>query len=193
MDLREIVLVTHEIHAEGGRRLGVPTRRVAACATLANPHAGRALDDHGPLVARSAEVGAILAARAREAMAGAAITGYGKGAIVGTAGDLEQGAAMIHVRLGLPMREAIGRGLALIPGNAKVAPAGSAIDIVLGGIDDGWAYDAMDTMTVAVPGSPRPEEILLIVAYAGPRPNARLVGNPPERVKELVERMRRGG
>jgi hypothetical protein len=98
---------------------------------------------------------------------------------------------MIHVRLGLAMRQAAGGGPALIPGNAKVGAAGSPIDIIFGGLEDAWDYDAMDSMTVAVADAPRPDEILLAVAFlGGTRPNARIKGASPAQVDELVRRMR---
>lgn len=192
MNIRDITIIEQETLASGGRTLAVPTRRVAACATIANPWAGRTLDDHEPVVALSVEVGRLLAQKAAARLGGYQPIAYSKGVIVGTNGDLEQGAAMIHVRIGLPMREAIRAGYALIPGNAKIAAPGTAIDLAFGGIDDGWSYDAMDTMSVCVPGSPRADEFLIIVAYAGPRPGARITGNPPERVKDLVDRLKRG-
>ena len=114
---------------------------------------------------------------------------YGKGVLVGGAGDLEQGAAMIHCRIGLAMRAAIRAGSALIPGNAKLAAPGATLDIVLGGIDDGWNYDAMDTMEIRVPGAPRADEIVLAVAFATGRPNARLRGASEEVVRDLVRKL----
>lgn len=190
MQIRDITIIEQETPHRAGPLVGTSTRRVAACVTLANPWAGQLLADHAPVVDLSVEVGRMLATRAVERLGSVAPVAFSKGVIVGTNGDLEQGAAMIHVRIGLPMREAIKAGYALIPGNAKVGVAGTPIDLAFGGIDDGWNYDAMDTMTVAVPGSPRPDEFLLIVAYAGPRPGARITGNPPERVRALVDRLK---
>jgi hypothetical protein len=120
-------------------------------------------------------------------MGGRTPTAFGKGVLVGEAGDLEQGAAMIHCKIGLSIRAAIGAGYALIPGNAKRSGPGSSIDVVLGGIDDGWDYDAMDTMEIRIPGAPRADEIVLAVAYATGRPNARIHGATQETVKNLVD------
>lgn len=116
---------------------------------------------------------------------------YGKAAIVGTAGDREHGAAMIHVRLGFAMRRGIGGGRALIPGVEKIAGPGAAIDLVFGGVEDAWDYDVMDAMEVSIPGAPRPDEIVLIVGFAaGGRPNARIKGASAEGVAKLVGRLR---
>jgi hypothetical protein len=159
---------------------------------LQNPHAGASpIDDFTSLVDLSVAAGEVLTARALAALADMKPRGYGKGVIVGTAGDLEHGASMIHVRIGLAMRKGAGGGPALIPGNAKVGGPGSSIDIIFGGIEDAWDYDAMDTMTVSVADAPHPDEILLIVAFlAGTRPNARIKGASQSQVNELVRQMR---
>lgn len=191
MDIRQIHLFDQEVHAEGGRILPVPTRRVAAAAVLRNPHAGQpAIDDFSGLVDLSVRVGEILTARVLAALGDLKPVGYGKAALVGTDGDLEHGAAMIHVRIGLAMRQGAGAGPALIPGNAKVGGAGTPIDIIFGGMHDAWNYDAMDSMTISVPDAPRAGEILLAVAFlAGGRPNARIAGASPEAVAALMARM----
>lgn len=191
MTLRQVVLIDQEVHSEGGRQLETPTRRVAACAVLDNPFAGReAVDDLEELVALSEQAGDLLANRALDALAPLEPHGYGKAALVGTGGDLEHGASMIHVRLGLSMRKALRDGPALIPGNAKVGAPGTPIDVIFGGIADSWDYDAMDTMTVGVPDAPRPNEILLVVAFlSGTRPGARVAGASPEQVEDLVARL----
>jgi len=136
----------------------------------------------------------VLTQRALEALGEIEPRAYGKGAIVGVAGDLEQGAAMIHVRVGLPIRRQAGGGSALIPGNAKVGPMGGTIDIIFGGMEDSWDYDAMDTMMISVPDAPKPDEILLVIAFlGGTRPNARIKGISPEQVAVLVEKLRESG
>jgi hypothetical protein len=191
MKFRQITVISQDVYAEGGRALAAPCRRVAACGVLANPHAGRPpIDDFSGLVELSVAAGEELTARALAALKPLAPRGYGKAALVGTAGDLEHGASMIHVRLGLAMRQGAGGGPALIPGNARVGAAGSPIDIIFGGIDDAWDYDAMDSMTVMVADAPRPDEILLAVAFlGGTRPNARIAGASRTQVEELVRRI----
>lgn len=192
MKLRQISVVVQDILSGGGRELSSPTRRVAACGVLHNPLAGKApTDDFSEVVDISVEAGEILTKRALDALEDMNPRGYGKGVIVGSAGDLEHGAAMIHVRVGLPMRRQAGGGPALIPGNAKVGTMGSSIDIIFGGMEDSWDYDAMDTLTIAIPDAPKPDEILLVIAFlGGTRPNARIKGNPPEQVAAFVEKLR---
>jgi hypothetical protein len=192
MKFREITVVAQAIFSEGGRELASPCKRVAACGVLHNPHAGQAaIDDFSSLVDLSVAAGEVLTAEALAGLGPLKPRGYGKGVIVGTAGDLEHGASMIHVRIGLAMRKGAAGGPALIPGNAKVGGPGSSIDIIFGGIEDSWDYDAMDTMTVSVADAPKPDEILLIVAFlGGTRPNARIKGASPAQVADLMRQIR---
>ena len=195
MELRKIAIFVDDVLSEGGRKLASPTRRVAACGGIRNPFAGKPpIDDFSELVDISVDAGEVLTQRALEALGEIEPRAYGKGAIVGAAGDLEHGAAMIHIRVGLPMRRQAGGGPALIPGNAKVGPMGATIDIIFGGIENSWDYDAMDAMTISVPDAPKPNEILLIIAFlGGTRPNARIEGISSEQVAVLVEKLRESG
>ena len=195
MELRKIAIFVDDVLSEGGRELASPTRRVAACGVIRNPFAGKPpIDDFSELVDISVDAGEVLTQRALEALGEIESRAYGKGAIVGAAGDLEHGAAMIHIRVGLPMRRQAGGGPALIPGNAKVGPMGATIDIIFGGMENSWDYDTMDAMTISVPDAPKPNEILLIIAFlGGTRPNARIEGISSEQVAVLVEKLRESG
>mgnify|MGYP000335851828 FL=1 len=103
----------------------------------------------------------------------------GEAAIVGVDGELEHVGAMIHPKLGKPMRAAVGGGQALIPSNAKVAGVGVPIDIPLGHKDEAWSFDHFDTMTVMVADAPRPGEIVMCVAISdGARPHPRVGSGP---------------
>jgi hypothetical protein len=182
VEVRTIVVIDHETHREAGRPVDPPTRKIAACAVIKNPLAGReAQDDLSELIDLSVEVGALLTERALHTLGGLKPSAYGKAVIVGTAGDREHGAAMIHVKLGLAMRRGIGAGRALIPGTKKIGGPGAPIDLVFGDLDNPWHYDTMDAMEVSVPGAPKPDEIVLVVGLAaGGRANARVRGATPE-------------
>jgi hypothetical protein len=174
MDLRKTVFILEDVVADGGERLARPVRRVAAIAVIGNPYAGRRVDDLSPLFDVGLELGTLLAKHAVDLIGGRAVS-YGKAAIVGTAGEVEHGAAIIHPKLGKPMREAVGGGEAIIPSNVKVAAPGTSIDVPLGHKDDVWSFDHFDTLTVTVPGAPQPDEILVAIAYAdGGRPRPRV-------------------
>ena len=174
MQLRRSVLLRDTVHAEGGLPALRPVTRVAACAVIANPFAGTAMDDLSELVSFGAELGEKLVREALHALPNPP-TSYGKAAIVGLEGDIEHAAAIIHPRMGKPMRAAIGGGKAIIPSNVKVASAGTAIDVPLSDRDDVWQFDRIDTITVAIPDAPRAAEIVVVVALSdGGRPRPRI-------------------
>ena len=180
MKLRKLTTCREVLHADTLGEERPPVTRVAAMAVFRNPFAGRFEQDLSPLFQLGHDLGERLAAEALALLANP-VTSYGKAALVGANGEMEHGAALIHPRLGAPMRAAIGGGAALIPSNAKLAVMGTAIDVPLGHKDDAWSRDHFDTMTVTVPDAPRPDEIVLVVAYAdGGRPHPRS-GQGPKR------------
>ena len=190
MDIRKIVVFEEEIAVENGTRLPVPLRRVAVGAVLKNPLARKPVGtDLAPLIDLSVKIGEMLTKRALALIGDAKLLrAYSKAALVGTDGDLEHGAAMIHARIGMAMRSTLKRGRVLIPGNAKVAGPGAHIDMIFGPIDEGWDLDAMDTMPVMVADAPRSDEILLLVGYAaGSRPHARSKGPDQKDVDALLK------
>ena len=178
MDVRKTTIIKETITADGVGKACDPITRVVALAVIRNPFAGRYVEDLSPLFDMGGRLGEQLMADAVKMLAGPPVS-YGKAAIVGVAGDLEHGAAMIHPKLGKPMRAAVGGGKALIPSNAKVAAAGVAIDLPLGHKDEAWSFDHFDTMSVMIADAPRPDEIVLCMAVSdGPRPHPR-VGKGP--------------
>jgi hypothetical protein len=174
MDVRKIVYTVEEIYSENGVRLPRPVRRAAASAVIDNPFAGRKVDDLSPLFDVGAGLGDLVMKRLTDLLGGPAVS-YGKAAIVGANGEMEHGGAILHPKLGKPMRAAIGGGQAIIPSNAKVAAPGASIDVPLGHKDDVWSFDHFDTMTVMVPDAPRADEIVIVIAVAdGGRPRPRV-------------------
>src|SRR5918995_496350 len=177
MDIRRILVVRDTVHAEGGLPALRPITRVAACAVIRNPLAGCSTDDLSDLVALGDELGVLLVREALAVLPRQALC-YGKAAIVGTEGDIDHAAAIIHPRMGRPMRQAIGGGKALIPSNVKVAGPGTPIDVPLADRDDPWQFDNIDTLTLMVPDAPRAPEIVIIVALSdGGRPRPRVDKN----------------
>lgn len=173
MDLRKQLIVIEETGSEAGHRLTRPVRRVAGIAVVANPFAGRSVEDLAALFDLGAEVGDLLMKRLADLLGGPGVS-YGKGAVVGLAGEMEHGAACVHPKLGKPMRAALGGGEAIIPSNVKVGPAGTAIDVPLGHKDNVWSFDHFDTMTLVVSDAPRPDEIVIAMVIAdGGRPRPR--------------------
>lgn len=183
MDIRRIWTCKDAVFAEGGLPALKAVTRAAACAVIANPVAGEGRDDLSELIAFGAELGALLVEEAKVLLPYPTIS-YGKAAIVGTSGDIEHAAAILHPRMGKPMREAIGGGQAIIPSNVKIGSVGAVIDVPLGHKDDVWSFDQIDTISVMVPNAPRPDEIVVIVALAdGGRPRPRVAKSgavPPQ-------------
>jgi hypothetical protein len=183
MDIRRLLTIKETIHAEGGLPAIVPVTRVAACAVVGNSLAGQPSDDLGALIPLGAELGERLVRECLAQLPRPPIA-YGKAAMIGVDGDIEHGAAILHPRMGKPMRDAIGGGAAIIPSNVKVAAAGDAIDVPLGHKDDVWSFDHIDTMTLMIPGAPRPDEIAVIVVLSDggrPRPRVDKTGAVPPR------------
>lgn len=174
MDIRRIFLCKDLVLAEGGLPALTPVTRVAACAVIANPFAARPSDDLAELVAFGAVLGERLAAEALALLPNPPLA-YGKAALVGTSGDIEHAAAILHPQMGKPMRDAIGGGAAIIPSNVKVGGPGTSIDVPLGHKDDVWSFNEIATLTVAIPDAPRPDEIAVIAVFAdGGRPRPRV-------------------
>jgi hypothetical protein len=194
MEVRKTVTVVEEISSEYGAPAQEPLRRVAIAAVFTNPLAGAAPGaDLKPLIDYSLELGASLTRTALTTLGAspAQLRAYTKAALVGIAGDLEHGAAMIHPRLGMAMRRAIRRGRVIIPGHAKVGPPGTSIDLLYGPLDEGWDLDAFDSTPVLIHDAPRPYEIVLWIGYAmGPRVNARSKGPDQKEVDALVASFR---
>jgi len=174
MNVRKIAVYRETLFTEAGTAAPHPITRVAAAGLVANPFAGRFEDDLSPLFDMGAELGQMLSKEVLAVLPGPAVS-YGKAAIVGVNGDIEHGHAMLHPKLGKAMRDPIGGGAALIPSAAKLAAAGASLDVPLGHKDDLWSFDHFDAMTLSVSDSPRPDEIMMVVAFAdGGRVNARV-------------------
>ena len=178
MDIRKTMMIKETIEADGVGKACDPIVRVAAVAVIQNPFAGRFVEDLSSLFDIGGQLGEKLMADAVNTLGGQPVS-YGKAAIVGVAGDMEHGGALLHPKLGKPMRAAVGGGEALIPSNAKVAAAGVPIDLPLGHKDEAWSFDHFDTMTLMVADAPRPDEIVVCMAVSdGPRPHPRVGSGP---------------
>jgi len=174
MKIRKTIHAVETVHGEAGRDVPSPIRRAYAIVVVANPYAGQYVEDLSALFDYGDAIGTMVMPTLVQ-LAAAPVTGYGKAAIVGTDGDFEHGSAILHPKLGKPVRAAIGGGQAVMPSNVKVGGPGTAIDVPLGHKDDVWSFPEMDTVTVVAADAPRPREIAIIVAVAtGPRPNARV-------------------
>ena len=173
MEIRKLTTITEQVRSEGGRAAERPITRVAGIGVLANPFVGQSADDLSQLFQMGHDLGDELMASMLPQLPHPAVS-YGKGAIVGVNGDLEHGHAMLHPMLGKAMRDPLGGGASLIPSAARVGAAGASLDVPLGHKDDQWSFDHFDAITIAIPDSPRPDEIMMVIVIAdGGRPAPR--------------------
>ena len=184
--IRKILTIVDETQMEMGKPVSPPVRRAAACAVIENPFAGRYVEDLAPLVEISEELGVLLTERCVAALGipGGKAEGYGKAAIVGEAGELEHAAALLHPKLGTPIRKVLEKGAALIPSAKKSGGPGTAIDVPLGHKDAAYVRSHFDAIEVRVPDAPRANEIVVCVAVTdGGRPLPRVGGLQKHEIK----------
>ena len=180
MEIRKYYTIKESIRKDSYGQSDGQIDRVASIAVFDNPFSGEFVGDLSPLFDWGEQVGRDLSEEAVRFLAGTP-TSYGKAAVVGSAGDFEHGAALIHPPLGKSLRAAVQGGEAIIPSNVKVGSVGTEIDVPIGHKDEVWSFDHFDTMTVAVPDAPRSNELLLIVVVAdGGRMLARAGRKPAE-------------
>jgi hypothetical protein len=185
VELRKRIVTVEEIFHEGGPVASTPYRRAAVLAVIQNPFAGRYVeeivgfsDDLKPLGLEMAR--ALIAALGGDA---SKIEGYGKGAIVGSAGEVEHG-ALWHVPGGYAMREALGGAMAIVPSAKKVAGLGARLDVPITHINASYVRSHFDAMEIGVSDSPRADEILLALAMTtGPRVHDRAGGLRASEIK----------
>ncbi len=184
--IRKLVTVVEETHSELGRAVSPPTRRAAAIAVIENPFAGRYVEDLSALIDIGEELGDLLAKRAVAALgiAGEKVESYGKAAAVGEDGELEHAAAILHPKLGAPVRKVLGKGAALIPSSKKRGGPGVALDIPLGHKDAAFVRSHFDGMEVHIADAPRAGEIMVAVAVTDSgRPLPRVGGLQKHEIK----------
>ena len=179
MNIRKIVTVVEETMREMDQVVEPATRKAAAIAVIDNPFAGRFVQDLTPLMDMGAELGSLLGKKALAALGigPEQSESYAKACIVGLNGEMEHAAAIMHPKMGKPFRDALGRGLALIPSVKKRAAAGATLDIPINHKDAAFVRSHFDGMTVAVEDAPMPDELLvaLVVTDSG-RPLPRVGG-----------------
>lgn len=177
--IRKIIVQTDEVRVEMGRDVVPPVRKALVMAVIDNPCAGRYVESLDELVAIGEELGALLGARCVAALgiAPGQAHSYGKAAIVGEAGELEHAAAILHPKLGAPLRVAVEKGAALVPSSKKVGGLGTAIDVPLGHKDAAYVRSHFDAMEARVADAPRAHEIVVaIVVTDSGRPLSRVGG-----------------
>ena len=166
LKIRKIVTLVEQTNTEIGKSIDPPTRRAASIAVIENPFAGSYQEDLEDLMAIGEELGGILGTKCVEALgiAPAAAESYGKAAMVGENGELEHAAAILHPRLGKPLRVAVEKGAALVPSSKKMGSMGQPLDVPLGHKDAAYVRSHFDGMEVRINDAPRANEIMVAIA-----------------------------
>ncbi len=175
--IRKIAVWVEETHREMGQEISPPTRKAVAVAVIANPFAGQFVQDLTPLMEIGEELGGTLGARCVAALGitPAQAQSYGKAAMVGEAGELEHAAAILHPKLGAPLRKAVEKGAALVPSSKKMGGPGQVLDVPLGQKDAAYVRSHFDGIEVRLNDAPRANEIMVAVTDSR-RPLARVGG-----------------
>ena len=183
-DIRKISTCVERILHEGGPRPSRALRRASALAVIRNPFSGRYVEDIAWFMDELKPLGISMAQRLVDILGGdpAVVEGYGKGAIVGEAGELEHG-ALWHAPGGYGMREVLGGAMAIVPSSKKVGPVGARIDIPITHINASYVRGHFDAMETGIQDAPRGDEIcLVLVMSTGARIHNRCLGLRPEEV-----------
>lgn len=174
--IRKLLIITEESHTEMGRPIDPPQRKIAVGAIVDNPLAGTYVDDLEELYDLGKNLSGYLASRGVQALGVEPddVTGYGKATIVGTNGEIEHAAAVMHPRFGAPVRAAVDHGDDIITSTKIVAGPGASITVPLTNKNSIWEFDDMDGIEFSIPDGPRPDELVVIVSLSiGGRPLAR--------------------
>ncbi len=178
-EIRKIATWVEETHREIGQQISPPTRKAVAVAVIKNPFAGSYTEDLTPLMDIGAELGGLLGDKCVAALGitPAQAESYGKAAMVGEGGELEHAAAILHPKLGAPLRVAVEKGAALVPSSKKMGGPGQVLDVPLGHKDAAYVRSHFDGIEVRLNDAPRAGEILVAgaVTDAG-RPLPRVGG-----------------
>ena len=184
--IRKLIVQVDETRVEMNQAVEPPTRRALAMAVIDNPYAGRYVENLDELIAVGEELGGLLGQRCVQALgiAPADAQSYGKAAIVGEAGELEHAAAILHPKLGAPLRQAVAKGAALVPSAKKRGGLGTAIDVPLGHKDAAFVRSHFDAMEARVSDAPRANEIVVaVVVTDSGRPLPRIGGLQVHEIK----------
>jgi hypothetical protein len=184
--IRKLVVQIDETHREMDREVHPPTRRALAMAVIHNPCAGRYVENLDDLIAIGEELGGLLGQRCVQALgiAPEQAHSYGKAAIVGEAGELEHAAALLHPKLGAPLRVAVSKGAALVPSAKKQGGMGTAVDVPLGHKDAAFVRSHFDAMEARIADAPRAQEIVVaVVVTDSGRPLPRIGGLQTHEIK----------
>jgi hypothetical protein len=184
--IRKILTLVDEVHREMGKDVSPPTRRAVALAVIENPFAGKYQEDLSELTAIGEELGGLLAEKCVAALGidGGSAESFGKAAIVGENGELEHAAAILHPKMGTPVRKVLTKSPALIPSAKKMGGPGTPIDVPLGHKNAAFVRSHFDAIEARVSDAPRANEIVVAIAITDSgRPLPRVGGLQKHEIK----------
>lgn len=186
IEIRKFATFVEEVFHEGGPVAARPLKVGAIAAVVRNPFAGRYVQDIAYLMEQLRPLGLEMSTRLARAIAGddlSAIEGFGKGAIVGSAGELEHG-ALWHVPGGYAMRDLLGKAKAIVPSTKKVGPVGARLDVPVTHVNASYVRGHFNAMEVGVSDAPRADEmVLILVMTTGGRVHDRVGGLRASEIK----------
>jgi hypothetical protein len=164
--IRKTAVFVEETHIEGGRDISPATRKAVAAAVIENPYAGEYVEDLSLLMEVGEELGALLGEKCVKALGirPEQAESYGKAAMVGENGELEHAAAILHPKMGAPLRKAVEKGAALVPSSKKRGGMGQDLDVPLGHKDAAYVRSHFDGIEIRISDAPRANEILVAIA-----------------------------
>ena len=176
--VRKVAICVEEVHHDGGPALAEPVLKGWVGVVVANPYAGRYEPDILPMMGALKPVGLAVSRKLLAALGGdpSSIEAYGKGSLVGSAGEIEHG-ALWHIAGGYAMRELLGKALAIVPSATKMGTLGTAIDLPIHHKDAAYVRSHFDAMTAFIADAPRADEMAFFLTMTtGGRPHARVGG-----------------
>ena len=164
--IRKLAVNVEETHLEIGRKVDPITRKAVAVAVIENPFANSYQEDLSLLMEIGAELGTLLGRKCVEVLG---ITpeqaeSYGKSAMVGENGELEHAAALLHPKMGAPLRKEVEKGAALVPSSKKMGSPGQVLDVPLGHKDAAYVRSHFDGIEIRLNDAPRANEIMVAIA-----------------------------
>ncbi len=184
VEIRKFASVVEEVFHEGGPRATTPLRRAAVIAVIRNPFAGAYVEDIQPFMEDLKPLGLTMANRLVDLLGGdpSVVEGYGKGAILGAAGELEHG-ALWHAPGGYAMRAVLGDAMAIVPSTKKVGGPGTRLDVPITHINASYVRSHFDAIELGLNDAPRADEMaLILVMTTGPRVHNRAGGLAADKI-----------
>lgn len=187
LEIRKTLISVEDVFHEGGPVADTPLKRGAIVSVIKNPFAGRYEPEIQGFMEDLKPLGRKMADDLISAMGGdaSAIEGFGKGTIVGEAGEIEHG-ALWHAPGGYAMRDALGEARAIVPSTKKVGGVGTRLDVPVTHINASYVRSHFDSIEVGLNDAPKADEMaVILVMTTGARIHNRAGGLAAEDIKDM--------